>query len=165
MTYRTRGSSADREIVCAGAIGWDGPRIDETTDVAALGTAGGEAAERHAKGEQVDLDAIAKEYGADRDKLGMDFVFSVPKMASFLCGDVRLMLSMPETPEFDHPASVIYYRVDEINSAVAELKARGVQFEAEPNVVHETDRSRLWMAFLRDPDGNVLAVMSEEAKA
>lgn len=99
-----------------------------------------------------------------RDKLGLDFVFSVPKMAFFLCGDVRLMLTVPETPEFDHPASVIYYRVDEVNSAVAELKARGVQFEADPNVVHETDRSRLWMAFLRDPDGNVLAVMSEEAK-
>jgi hypothetical protein len=31
-------------------------------------------------------------------------------------------------------------------------------------VVHETDRSRLWVAFLKDPDGNVLAVMSEEAK-
>ena len=108
-----------------------------------------------------DIDRAVEFY---RDVLGMDFVFSVPKMAFFMCGDVRLMLTTPERPEFDHPASLIYYAVDEIDSAVATLKERGVEFEGEPAVVHETERSQLWMVFLRDPDGNVLAVMSEKSK-
>ena len=108
-----------------------------------------------------DIDRAVEFY---RDVLGMDFVFSVPKMAFFMCGDVRLMLATPEKPEFDHPASLIYYTVDEIQSAVATLKERGVEFEADPSVVHETERSKLWMVFLRDPDGNVLALMAEESK-
>jgi catechol 2,3-dioxygenase-like lactoylglutathione lyase family enzyme len=100
-----------------------------------------------------------------RDVLGMPFLFSVPKMAFFRCGDVRLMLAVPETPELDHPASIIYYRVDDIRAAHAALGGRGVVFETEPTVVHETEQMRLWMAFFRDPEGNVLALMSEESKA
>jgi len=100
-----------------------------------------------------------------RDALGMPFLFSVPTMAFFRCGDVRLMLAVPEKPEFDHPASIIYYRVDDISAAHAALGGRGVVFETEPTVVHETEQMRLWMTFFRDPEGNVLALMSEESKA
>ena len=100
-----------------------------------------------------------------RDVLGMPFLFSVPKMAFFKCGDVRLMLAAPETPEFDHPASIIYYRVDDIRAAHAALGERGVVFETEPSLVHETERSRLWMVYFRDPEGNVLALMCEKSKA
>ena len=108
-----------------------------------------------------DVDRAVEFY---RDVLGMDFVFSVPKMAFFMCGDVRLMLATPDQPEFDHPASLIYYAVDDVHRAVAALKERGVVLEADPNVVHETESARLWMAFFRDPDDNLLAVMSEEVK-
>ena len=96
---------------------------------------------------------------------GVPFLFSVPKMAFFKCGDVRLMLAAPETPEFDHPASIIYYRVDDIRAAHAALGERGVVFETEPSLVHETERSRLWMVYFRDPEGNVLALMCEKSKA
>ena len=47
-----------------------------------------------------------------RDVLGLPFLFEAPpKLAFFDCAGVRLMLSEPEKPEFDHPASIIYYRV------------------------------------------------------
>src|SRR5690348_13997596 len=35
-------------------------------------------------------------------------------------------------------------------------------FEAEPHVVHRAGGVELWIAFFRDPDGTMLAVMSEE---
>ena len=39
-----------------------------------------------------------------RDTLGLRFLFQAgPKMAFFDCGGVRLMLAVPEKPEFDHP--------------------------------------------------------------
>src|SRR5829696_6835298 len=41
-----------------------------------------------------------------RDVLGMRLLFEVPpKMAFFDCGGLRLMLAVPEEPEFNHPSS------------------------------------------------------------
>jgi catechol 2,3-dioxygenase-like lactoylglutathione lyase family enzyme len=97
-----------------------------------------------------------------RDILGMRFLFEAPpKMAFFDCSGIRLMLSLPENAEFDHPASVIYYTVDDIHAAAAALESRGVAFEGPPHVVARLPHADLWMAFLRDPDRNLLALMSE----
>jgi catechol 2,3-dioxygenase-like lactoylglutathione lyase family enzyme len=52
--------------------------------------------------------------GFYRDKLGMKYLFAVPKMAFFDCGGIRLMLAIPETPEFNHPSSIIYFSVPDI---------------------------------------------------
>jgi methylmalonyl-CoA/ethylmalonyl-CoA epimerase len=41
------------------------------------------------------------------------------------------------------------------------LPARGVAFEAEPRLVAKMPDHELWMAFFSDPDGNLLALMSE----
>ena len=105
-----------------------------------------------------DVEAAAAFY---RDVLGMPFLFAVPKMAFFQCGSVRLMLGVAESAEFDHPASVIYYRVDDIQQAYETLAGRGVSFEGKPHCVHKTADTELWMAFFRDPDRNVLALMQE----
>ena len=99
-----------------------------------------------------------------RDVLGMKFLFEVPKMAFFDCGGVRLMLGLPETAEFDHPASIIYYRVEDIESVHRTLMARDVRFEAAPHIIARMPRYDLWMAFFRDPEGNLLALMSEVTK-
>ena len=96
-----------------------------------------------------------------RDTLGMKFLFEAPNLAFFDCGGVRLMLSLPEKPEFDHPSSIIYYRVDDIHEAFDALAARGVRFEGEPHLVARLPDHDLWMAFFRDVDDNVLALMSE----
>jgi methylmalonyl-CoA/ethylmalonyl-CoA epimerase len=99
-----------------------------------------------------------------RDVLGMKFLFEVPKMAFFDCGGVRLMLGLAETAEFDHPASVMYYTVGDIESTHRALMSRGVKFEAAPHIIARMPSHDLWMAFFRDPEGNLLALMSEVTK-
>jgi catechol 2,3-dioxygenase-like lactoylglutathione lyase family enzyme len=96
-----------------------------------------------------------------RDVLGMKMLFQVPGMAFFDCGGIRLMIGPPEKPELDHPASIIYYKVDDIKAACETLKSRNVEFVEEPREVHKTEQSVLWLAFLKDMDGNVLSLMSE----
>ena len=50
------------------------------------------------------------------------------------------------------------------NQAYETLKARGVEFVHEPQIIHSTDTYELWMAFFRDLDENLLAVMAEVGK-
>jgi catechol 2,3-dioxygenase-like lactoylglutathione lyase family enzyme len=96
-----------------------------------------------------------------RDTLGMRFLFQVPKMAFFDCGGVRLMLALPEKPEFDHPSSVFYFKVGDIQAVAETLQSRGAQFEAPPHLIARMPDHDLWMAFFRDPDRNLLALMCE----
>lgn len=100
-----------------------------------------------------------------RDRLGVRHLFSAPGMSFFDCAGVRLLLGLPETPEVDHPSSVLYFRVADAREAHRILAGRGVEFEGEPHVVHRTETYELWMAFFRDPEGNLLALMSEEPSA
>jgi catechol 2,3-dioxygenase-like lactoylglutathione lyase family enzyme len=95
-----------------------------------------------------------------RDALGMRFLFAFPGMAFFDLDGVRLMLVEPEGRAFGGE-SAIYYRVDDIGQAFTTLGARGVTFDDRPHVVHRDPAYDLWMAFFRDPDGNILALMSE----
>ena len=98
-----------------------------------------------------------------RDALGMQLMFEVPpKMAFFDCAGVRLMLSLPENAEFDHPGSVLYFRVDDIEQAYATLKDRGVTFQDQPHLIARMPDHELWMTFFRDSEGNTLALMAEK---
>jgi catechol 2,3-dioxygenase-like lactoylglutathione lyase family enzyme len=97
-----------------------------------------------------------------RDVLGMKFLFQAPpNLAFFQCGEVRIMLDVAQEKEFDHPASILYYRVDDVREGYTVLSSRGVKFMGEPHVIHRTEAYELWMAFFRDPDENVLALMAE----
>lgn len=97
-----------------------------------------------------------------RDTLGLRFLFQAPpQLAFFDCGGVRLLLERPEDPEFDRPGSVIYFKVDDINVAHETLVARGVQFIGLPHLIAKMPDHDLWMAFFRDSEDNVLALMSE----
>jgi predicted enzyme related to lactoylglutathione lyase len=96
-----------------------------------------------------------------RDTLGMRFLFEVPPMMAFFdCAGIRLMLSQPSAPELDHP-NIIYYTVDDIQAAKNTLASRGVKFHHEPRIIAPLANADLWMADFRDPDGNVLELMSE----
>jgi methylmalonyl-CoA/ethylmalonyl-CoA epimerase len=97
-----------------------------------------------------------------RDTLGIRFLFTVPNMAFFDSAGVRLMLAVPEKPEFDHPSSVIYFKVDNIQFAFEILKERGVQFIGTPHLIAPMKDHDLWMAFFHDLDNNLLALMSEQ---
>jgi len=107
-----------------------------------------------------DLDRAVNFY---QQTLGMALLFRVPKMAFFACGGVRLMLATAEKPEFDHPASVIYYKVDDLPATHSALAAQQVEFEAQPHLVAKMPNHDLWMAFLRDSEGNLIGLMSEVA--
>jgi methylmalonyl-CoA/ethylmalonyl-CoA epimerase len=95
-----------------------------------------------------------------RDKLGLKLLFQVPNMAFFDCGGVRLMVSGGDRSGETY-SSIIYFKVADIEEAHRELAARGVAFEREPHMVARLADHELWMAFLRDPDRNLLAVMCE----
>lgn len=96
-----------------------------------------------------------------RDTLGLSLLFEVPKLAFFDAGGVRLMLSTPEGAEFDHPGSVIYYRVADIHTGAARLRDGGAVAVDQPHLVARMPDHELWMAFFRDSEGNTLALMSE----
>lgn len=96
-----------------------------------------------------------------RDTLGMRFLFAAPPgLAFFDLGGVRLMLDGPAGAQAGN-GSVLYYRVADLQSAFVTLSERGVRFEREPHLVAKMPDHELWMAFFRDPDGNLLALMSE----
>lgn len=100
-----------------------------------------------------------------RDKLGMKHLFSVPpKLAFFDCNGIMLMLSLPETEEFDHPSSVIYFGVEDIHDATSTLTERGVEFREQPTFVADMGTYELWMSFFSDSEGNMLALRSEVQK-
>lgn len=100
-----------------------------------------------------------------RDKLGMKHLFSVPpKLAFFDCNGIMLMLSLPETEEFDHPSSVIYFGVEDIHNATRTLTERGVEFREQPTFVADMGTYELWMSFFSDSEGNMLALRSEVQK-
>jgi hypothetical protein len=45
-------------------------------------------------------------------------IFTVPpKMAFFDCVGICLMLAIPERPDLDHPSSILYFKVPDIESA------------------------------------------------
>ena len=95
-----------------------------------------------------DLDRAVAFY---RDRLGMRFLFQVPPgLAFFDCGGVRLMIEVPPDKEFDHPGSILYFKVDDIHAAYGDLKGRGVDFRDEPHLIARMPDHELWMAFFRD---------------
>ena len=106
-----------------------------------------------------DLDRAVAFY---RDTLGAPVLFRLPNLAFFQFGDVRLMLSPAENPDFDHPASVIYYKVEDIDAAYEALKEKGVTFIDAPHLIAKMPDHDLWMAFLKDSEGNPLSLMCEK---
>jgi catechol 2,3-dioxygenase-like lactoylglutathione lyase family enzyme len=110
-------------------------------------------------------------YGVDRatafyrDILGLPLLFTTGTLAFFDCGGVRLMLSRPEKPEFDHPSSVLYFTVPDIVSAHRQMLSRGVHFEDTPHLIAKMPTHDLWMTFFRDPEKNLLALMCEMPQA
>lgn len=96
-----------------------------------------------------------------RDVLELPHLFRAGQLSFFDCGGVRLMLDKPEKPEFDHPSSILYFRVGDIHATRARLVAAGAKFVDEPHVIARMPTCDLWMTFLRDSEDNVLALMSE----
>ncbi len=98
-----------------------------------------------------------------QETLGMKFLFDADSMVFFQCGTVRLMIGLskkPVTPE----GTIVYFRVAEIEAICAALKVHGVEFVQDAHLVAKMPEYDLWMAFLKDPSGNTLGLMSEVAR-
>ena len=109
-----------------------------------------------------DVDRAAAFY---RDTLGLPLLFNAGGMAFFDCGGVRLMLARPEKPEFDHPGSILYLTVPDIQSAYQKMAANGAEFVDQPHIVARMPNHDLWMTFFHDTEQNLLALMSEVPRA
>ena len=96
-----------------------------------------------------------------RDVLGLRFLFAAGQLAFFDCGGVRLMLDRPEKPEFDHPSSILYFSVSDIQAAHRKLVDSGATIVEVPRIIAPMPDHDLWMSFFRDTEGNVMALMSE----
>jgi methylmalonyl-CoA/ethylmalonyl-CoA epimerase len=100
-----------------------------------------------------------------RDVLGLPLLFTAPpNLAFFDCGGVRLMLS-PPSPGQDHPGSVLYFAVDDIQEMHGTLTRRGVTFTSPPSMIAALADRDVWLAPFADPAGNTLALMSEPLRA
>jgi catechol 2,3-dioxygenase-like lactoylglutathione lyase family enzyme len=99
-----------------------------------------------------------------KDKLRLPFLFNAaPGLAFFDLGGIRLMLCRPQGAGRAGSNSILYLKVDDIREAYVDLAGRGVRFEREPSLVARLPEHELWMAFFRDPEGNLLALTEERA--
>jgi methylmalonyl-CoA/ethylmalonyl-CoA epimerase len=110
----------------------------------------------------VPVNDLDRAVGFYRDVLGLRFLFQAPPgLAFFDAGGVRLLIERPLEQEFAHPSSVIYFKVDDIETTHRLLLERGVAFRREPHLIAKLPDHDLWMAFFSDNEGNTHALMSE----
>ena len=109
-----------------------------------------------------DLDEAVGFY---RDILGAEHVatYDPTGLAFFNLLGVRLLL------ERGVSKATLYFWVDDIDAATRELGSRGISFEQEPHLIYrDTDGtfgppgSEEWMAFFRDPSGNLPALATRK---
>ncbi len=99
-----------------------------------------------------------------RDVLGMKFLFDAGTMAFFQCGTVRLLIG---TGGQTSPGggTILCFRVKDIEQVHATLTEEGVEFIQPPHLVARMKTHDLWLADLKDPSGNLLALMDEKPRS
>src|SRR5258707_1328405 len=88
---------------------------------------------------------LERAVGFYRDVLKLPFLFRVPNLAFFDSGGVRLMLAAPERPDLDHPASILYYLVDDLHAAYHSIRDAGASLVDEPHLIATMPDHELWM--------------------
>ncbi|WP_151083712.1 VOC family protein [Nocardioides cynanchi] len=89
--------------------------------------------------------------------------FDPPGLLFFDLGGTRLLL------ERGAPSAVLYLRVESVRDQVERLRAAGHPVESEPHVIFSHADDTLgsagtdeWQAFVRDSEGNLLGLLSQE---
>lgn len=106
-----------------------------------------------------DLEASVRWY---RDVLGLQHLFTVEgqPMAFLQAGDVRLYLNVTEDDRY-RSRPIVYYAVDDLEASYDEVTGRGAAPVSGPHLVHRDGGTELWMAFVDDPDGTPVGLMTE----
>ncbi|VXB33805.1 Glyoxalase/Bleomycin resistance /Dioxygenase superfamily protein [Arthrobacter sp. 9AX] len=88
-------------------------------------------------------------------------VFDPPGLLFFDLDGLRLLL------ERGAPRALLYLEVPDVRKSVRELRGRGVEVVAEPQVIFSHNDGLLgpvgtdeWMAFIRDSEGNTVGLVS-----
>ncbi len=97
-----------------------------------------------------------------RDVLGLKFLFAPgPNLAFLAAGSVRLMLSTPQGHGEPGKNSILYFKVGDLPATHAAIVARGAKNERDPQLTAKMPDHELWIGFVRDPDDNLIGLMSE----
>lgn len=106
-----------------------------------------------------DVDRVLPFY---RDILGLPLLFRAGANMAFLAlGPVRIMLTTPQGAGTPGQNSILYYRVPDLAKAYAEMVDKGAHSQREPQLAAKLPDHELWMAFLRDPDNNLIGLLEE----
>lgn len=98
-----------------------------------------------------------------RDILGLPFLFAAGENLAFLqAGETRLMLSTPQGAGTIGANSVLYFRTSDIETVFAAIVAKGAVSERAPKLAAKMPDHELWLAFVRDMDGNLVGRMEEK---
>jgi methylmalonyl-CoA/ethylmalonyl-CoA epimerase len=109
-----------------------------------------------------DLDRAATFY---TDLLGVPSAgrFDPPGLLFFRIGETRLLL------EANAASALLYFEVPSVRERIEELRSMGVEIESEPHVIFSHTDDMLgpagtdeWHAFIRDPEGNLVGLVSQE---
>src|SRR5262245_45934316 len=104
-----------------------------------------------------DLDRATAFY---RDTLGLKHLHQAPSLSVMDCGGITLLLTRPENSTEDHPSSIIYFDVEDIQSAFKSLSERGVSFVEKPNKVGSLGDVDVWIAVFHDSEENMMGLRS-----
>jgi methylmalonyl-CoA/ethylmalonyl-CoA epimerase len=104
-----------------------------------------------------DLDRATAFY---RDTLGLKHLHKAPSLSVFDCGGTTLLLALPENASLDHPGSIIYFDVADIQEAYKALSDRGVKFMEKPNKVGSLGEVDVWIAVFHDSEDNMMGLRS-----
>lgn len=103
-----------------------------------------------------DIEAAKAWFG---ETLGLELLYAFPGMAFFRLGEVRLYLQQGHRGPTE---SVLYFRVEDIHAAHAQLEGRGVRFANAPHMIYRhPDGTEEWMAEFRDLEDRPLALMCQ----
>src|SRR5689334_659597 len=108
-----------------------------------------------------DVDAAGRFYG---ETLGLRKLFRFGDLVFFDCAGVRLFVEKSNSKPFTPASSVLYFKTPDIGVAVQQLKSRGVSFVDTPHLIAPMEDHDLWMAFFKDPAGNLMGLMHEAPK-
>lgn len=95
--------------------------------------------------------------------LGLEFLFRAGPNLAFLDADgVRVMLTTPQGAGTIGGNSILYFSVCDIVSVHDFVVSQGAISERAPSLAAKMPDHELWIAFLRDSDGNLVGLMEEK---
>jgi predicted enzyme related to lactoylglutathione lyase len=111
----------------------------------------------------VTVSDVSKAKAFYKDILGLQFLFDAgPNLAFLAAGSIRIMLTTPQGHGAPGQNSILYFKTTDITRTYEEMVARGATPERGPQMTARMPDHELWLAFLRDHDGNLVGLMEEK---